>query len=440
VTAADLIARAYRPRFGLGGFTRLVPKHQVELSWVLIGQFFATVGSLVGVRILTTYLRPQVYGDVALAMTVATFLQLLVMGPIGQGSLRFLAVADEQNEIAPYVRAVANLCGYATGLIALIGATLVVFVRWTRWSDATLLLASVCVYGIVVGIGSVLDGVQNAARHRAVVAWHQGAGQWLRIFVTLLTIQVWGATATHVIAAYTFAAAIVLVSQVLLFKRRIASSPWSAPSTEGKTRRWESTIAKYSLPFAAWAIFAWLQSSSDRWSLGYWGGRDDVGVYAALFQLGYGPAVLLSGIVVQLVSPIVFARAGDGSDTGRLESARRLTNDIVKLSLVATVALSFTSAFVSRQIFAVLVGPEYRQGAVFLPLMILAGGVFAAGQIAAINAMSEGKTAALMKPKIGTAAVAIALNAAAASAGGFAGVVYALVAASFVYFGWVLLL
>ena len=113
MTTADLIARAYRPRFGLGTFAGLVPKHQVELGWVLVGQFFATVGSVVGVRMFTTYLRPQVYGDVALAMTGATFLQLLVMGPIGQGSLRFLAVADEQKEIAAYVRAVANLCGYA---------------------------------------------------------------------------------------------------------------------------------------------------------------------------------------------------------------------------------------------------------------------------------------------------------------------------------------
>jgi len=388
----------------------------------------------------TTYLKPQVYGDVALAMTGATFLQLLVMGPLGQGSLRFLAVADEQDEISSYVRAVANLCGYATAAIVLMGIIAAVILQLTRRSDATELIASVCAYGVVVGIGSVLDGIQNAARHRAVVAWHQGTGQWLRILATLLVIRIWGGTATHVIAAYTTAAAIVLISQVTLFRRYVARKAAVARSAPETIERWTTRITTYSLPFAAWAIFAWLQSSSDRWALGFSSDKSDVGIYAALFQLGYGPAVLLSGIVVQLVGPIVFARAGDGTDRVRVAAARRLTNDIVKLCLAATVALSVLAVFESNKIFALLVGPEYRHGAGFLPLMILAGGVFAAGQIAAINAMSDGKTTALMRPKIWTAIVAIGLNAAGAALFGFAGVLYALTTASFVYCAWVLLL
>src|SRR5882762_600336 len=41
---------------------------QIELLWVVLGQFVATLGSLAALRLFTTVLTPHVYGDVALAM------------------------------------------------------------------------------------------------------------------------------------------------------------------------------------------------------------------------------------------------------------------------------------------------------------------------------------------------------------------------------------
>src|SRR5438874_2297495 len=54
----------------------------------------------------------------------------------------------------------------------------------------------------------------------------------------------------------------------------------------------------YAWPFAAWGIFTWMQTASDRWAL-QGRGTSEVGFYAALYQLGYYPMTLLSGFLVR---------------------------------------------------------------------------------------------------------------------------------------------
>jgi O-antigen/teichoic acid export membrane protein len=68
--------------------------------------------------------------------------------------------------------------------------------------------------------------------------------------------------------------------------------------------------------------------------------------------------------------------------------------------------------------------------------MVLAGGIFAAGQILALKMMSELKSAAMTAAKIVTAILGVGLNIYGASRFGLQGVVAAQVAFSVAYFFW----
>ena len=66
-----------------------------ELIWISLGQGLATLGALVGVRLLTSVLNPTIYGQLALAMTLALLVNQMLLGPLSGAALRFYAPAHE---------------------------------------------------------------------------------------------------------------------------------------------------------------------------------------------------------------------------------------------------------------------------------------------------------------------------------------------------------
>jgi O-antigen/teichoic acid export membrane protein len=193
----------------------------------------------------------------------------------------------------------------------------------------------------------------------------------------------------------------------------------------------------YAWPFAAWGIFTWAQMASDRWSLQAKGGTSDVGLYAVLYQLGYYPMTLLSSFLVQLVLPVLFSRAGDGTDPDRMAQSHRL-NRVLLLSSIGLVLAGVSLAFLfHREILSLLAAPGYRTVSPLLPMMVLSGGLFAAAQIAVLSLLSGFNSRFLMAPKIVTALVGVLLNFAGAFWLGLSGVVYAGVATSSIYLVWV---
>src|SRR5208282_5628895 len=109
-------------------------------------------------------------------------------------------------------------------------------------------------------------------------------------------------------------------------------------------------------------------------------------------QVGYSPIALLTGLAVQLFSPILFSWAGDASDPGRLKRAYRLNQLLLAGSLALTVVGTIVAFLLHNQIFRLVVAPQYRQVAGWLPYMVLAGGLFASGQIASLIFLITGET------------------------------------------------
>jgi O-antigen/teichoic acid export membrane protein len=91
-------------------------------------------------------------------------------------------------------------------------------------------------------------------------------------------------------------------------------------------------------------------------------------------------------------------------------------------------------------IFRLLVAMDYRGASYLLPWIVLAGGIFAAGQMLALKMMSELKSTAMLWAKIGTAILGVLFNVYGASVAGVAGIAAATVAFSTVYFLWMFLL
>lgn len=407
-----------------------------EGFWVILGQAAAVIGTLVGVRLLTELLAPAAYGELALGMAVATLVNQSVLGPLGNGVTRFYAPALERGDLSGYLNAVRRLMLSATGIIFLIvlltGAGLLIAGR-TEWIGIAI---AALIFATLSGYNAILSGIQNAARQRAIVALHQGMESWARFLVAAGLLLWLGASSTAAMAGYAMAALLVLGSQYVFFCK-------IAPKIEigaGKEINWEERIWKYSWPISVFGVFTWAQLASDRWALKLFSTTQEVGLYAVLFQLGYQPVLIATGMAVQLLTPIIYQRAGDASDSQRNANVSSLSWRLTCLALGATGVAFLAALLFHVQIFYVFAAKEYGAVSHLLPWVVLAGGVFAAGQTIELNLMSQMKTKTIMGAKIITALMGVAFNFSGAYWYGTTGIVIAGILFSVSYFIWMAVL
>jgi len=407
-----------------------------ESFWIALGQAMAMLGLLVGVRLLTELLDPAAYGELALGLTVASLVNQIVFGPLGGGIIRIYAPAVEQGGFGSYLTAVRQLVCSATVIIALITLIAVVCLLVTGRTELIAIAVAALTFATINGYNSILSGIQNAARQRSIVALHQGFETWAR-FLVAVGLMLWlGVTSTVAIVGYGVAALMVLGSQYVFF-RKIKLRDISVSDNE---QIWREQIWKFSWPISIFGIFTWMQLVSDRWALEFFSTTQEVGLYAVLFQLGYYPMAMASGMAMQLLVPIFYQRAGDASDDRRNANVNRLSWRIIWLTLAATGSAFLLSLLFHTQIFGFFVSKNYLTVSHLLPWMLLAGGVFAAAQTIALNIMSQMKTHTMMAAKILTAVLGIAFNCAGAYWYGTSGIVIASVLFSVSLFVWMALL
>jgi O-antigen/teichoic acid export membrane protein len=109
-------------------------------------------------------------------------------------------------------------------------------------------------------------------------------------------------------------------------------------------------------------------------------------------------------------------------------------------ALALTFAAVLGAALLHGVIFRLFVAAQYRAVAPFLPWVVLAGGLFAAAQAAAMGPLSERESKVLMWPKVTCAVIGIGLNCVGAALFGVAGVVGAGVLFGALYLTWIVLI
>lgn len=407
-----------------------------EGSWIVIGQIAVVAGALVLVRVLTEYLDPEQYGQLALGLTVAGLVNQVLMGGITAGIGRFYSIAAEKQDLGGYLHATRRLLAYATAAVVAIGLMLMASLYWLGYSQWIGLMAAALVFSVLSGYNSTLNGIQNAARQRAIVAFHGGLDAWLKILLAVGVVLWLGTSSTAVVIGYTCSSLLITVSQLIFLRRTIPQQYTPIPNRQ----QWMPQIWAYSLPFTTFGAFTWMQQVSDRWALQAFATTSDVGQYAVLFQLGFTPIALITGMAMSFLGPILYQRSGDATDYARNTNVHQLGWRMTYLSLIVTL-LGFAITFTLHEwLFNLLVASVYRGSSHLLPWVVLAGGMFAAGQMLALKLMSEMKSSAMTTAKIVTALIGILLNVIGAALAGMQGVVGAMVAFSGIYFVWMAVL
>ncbi len=408
-----------------------------ESAWIILGQILVVLGSLLGIKLLTKFLEPNVYGELMLAVTVSALVVQIVTGPLSNGITQYYAPAKESGKLQQYLKSANNLTIYGSILVLVLMFLSIIYCLILRKFELIALIIVAFVFSIINGNNFILCGIQNAARQRVIVAIHQGLEPWMRYLVASGMILLFGSTSLVALIGYTIGISLVYISQYKFFKKYIANpGSSSSESSIKKSTNFQKEIIDFSWPFAAWGLFTWAQQVSDRWALEFYNSTKEVGLFAVLYQLGYYPISLMSGMAVQLLAPIFYQQAGDARDDQRNMKVEKQTWWLTLFILGLTLFAFIIVYFIHNWIFHIFVSIQYSSVSKYLPWLVLSGGIFAAGQTLTINIQSKMKTRLLLFPKIASATIGIIMNFIFAYYYGIPGIIIASNLFSVIYFIW----
>ena len=407
-----------------------------ELAWVIAGQVMAAAGGFIGVRYMTRAMAPAVYGELALALTGATLVQQCVGGPISQSAIRFFALARETARLPEYFASIRRMVVRASGFLVVFGFAGYMVARSLDRTLRPLPILLGLLFSIVYGCNIVTDAIQSGARRRIVVAFHQALAQWLKPLLAVAVMLLLGASAWVALFGYVAAVATVLISQIASLRPHIRAARELAigdPPPAIAPEPLNSLMTRYAWPFVSWGLLCWLQVSSDRWFLNWFRDPESVAAFAVCFQLGYYPILLLSTAIGSLTTPILFQVGGDGQNRERLQRAAVMNywQTLVVLSITALAALAVYP--LRFPLMRTLAAPVYASCAVYLPWMILAGGLFSAGQAASMIFLVGTRPDRLVRIKIITAVLGTLSNGILIYYMGIAGAVVSCLGFGFIY-------
>lgn len=316
-----------------------------EGAWVAGGQALAVVATLLGTRMLTEAVPPEVYGSVALLGGAVVLLVGLFCSPVFQAILRFHAEAPEgelHGTAARFVRpAVALLALAVAALGALGGAPLLGGLL------ALLLVAE-------AGRGFGQSFLLAARRQRRAALW-QAAEAWGRPLAAVACVLLFGPTPGAVLGG--FGASTLLICWMC-----------RGPVADGRPDpALGAAMLRYARPLAPLAIVGWITTAGDRYILGGTVGLAEAGIYAVNYGLIGRPLLIGFGVLNQTLRPVYFEAVARG--------ARGEIDRYFGLWMKGTLAVGLAGVLVAGAggalLASLLLAEPFREGAVLMPWIAL---------------------------------------------------------------------
>lgn len=407
-----------------------------EVVWIGGGQVGAVLAALVGLTWLTAFLPPGEYGQLALMLSLANLVGLVIFGPLAAAASRFLEPSRERGEHGALLEAVRALVVRRAVWFAAATVTIAILcgVVGTLQLFAFVVLAGL--FAFALSMTTLLEAILNAGRLRRDVAVHRALQQCLNYGLALAFVAAWMHSALVAMLGFVIGASVTAVSEHRILTRRVLPPPPSAGAAappSSAVDEWSGRVRTYARPYERWGGLQWLQSASDRWALLLVSGVHDAGLYAVVYQLGYTPLGLLANLLVQTIEPVAFARAGDASATERLVRAQRLRRLTMQLFAGATAAAIVGASLVHGLAFRLVVDQAYWSVSPLLPWLVLAAGLFGLGQLQAVKWLILVRPERMEKPRIILSALGVVLIVAGAVFGGVPGVALGQVLSSLLF-------
>jgi len=317
---------------------------------VFTGQALGAIGTLVGVRAVTEFVSPAVFGAVALSMGLIALAQGLAVGPLMQGILRLYPECASTGNAGTLRRAAlrALRLPVSTAFVAL----LVGLTAWEWTSEGSLWLGVLAALLFIAEVTRSVEVTQlNAARRQRAMALLSAADAWMRPALAVFVVWLCGPSPSAVLAGYLAGALLPLLAFYLcrgfgLYGR-----------AEADARPLEARLWRYAKPLVPLPIIAWVSGLADRYLLAALVGLPAAGAYAALYALASKPFLMLAAGIELALRQVYYGHV----TAGRRDAERQSFRLWLATVLVASAIMVCLIAILHRELTWLLLAAEYRQ-------------------------------------------------------------------------------
>lgn len=362
-----------------------------EGLWVGAGQAAAVLGGLAGLKVLTTLLDVETYGQFALLLGLVAFGSGLVCAPFIQAALRFFPEASHQDGGLAMRRATIRLL--TQGVLGVAALLCLGGILWNSLGSGHVpysnFIYAACF--LAADTWKTLEAsLLNAARRQAACSIRIVADGLARPLAAVAMIALVGAQSAAALAGYALGSGAV---SFLLAKWTVRGD---ASVTSSQHNGWspsrQQAFVRYALPLAPLAALNWVVSLGPRYVLGGITGTQAVGLYAAAFALASQPFVAANQIVHTTLRPILYEAVARGDRAKERRTLWIWLGVVVGLSSAGVAAFALLASWIT----GVLLGREFRDASELVPWIALAYALQGVQQTFEVMMYAHGQTQRLV--------------------------------------------
>jgi len=374
--------------------------YKTDAVIVFVAQALAAVGALVGIRLLTQFVSPEIFGEYKLILSSISLVVGVCVRPFIQFAMRqyheYLSKI-EQNSFLIEIRKLFNkylyLLLFFVGVFYLLGFS-------NLYNEKIVILCGLIVLLITVKINfeSALFISKNEQFAAGLILVSL---KWLIPVSIILMVLVFRESPFSLMAG-------TLIGYLTIWILILACAN-SEPDDYEKPNIIKSELIargfEYGWPIAIFGILSWILNESDRFFLLNYHDSKEVGLYSAAYGLVSAPFVLAAGAVGQFLFPIFFKTNRDKDRTKKMVSKSLLLNTLVVICGVLLIYIfADLIAFIGLDI-------TYRESASGLFVWIAVGyGFFAMSSSFDLAAYTHKKTVDITIAYLIASACNIGLN------------------------------
>ena len=276
-----------------------------EGVWVVAGQTLAALGTIVGLRLLTSALPPSVFGELILLNGIILLGNGLSGGPLMQGVLRLYPEAAKLNAV-DQLRAIA--ASYQLRLTTLTSVIcLVCFLIYSIMVPVSRWLGIFIVCLLVADVRRQLEmTLLSAGRHQRTLAIWSVIDAWVRPSAAYSLVIILGANSFAALLGYVVASWTILGMLIYWRPEKGSAARTLMTRLPDGTEALSQSLVIYALPLMPLGIVGWITSQADRYLLGVLVGVEQAGLYAALYAVVSRPFLMAGTMLESWMRPIYY--------------------------------------------------------------------------------------------------------------------------------------
>jgi O-antigen/teichoic acid export membrane protein len=357
--------------------------------------------AFVTIPIVTRLLTPAEFGDYALAIGAADFLFALTCSGLGAGAVRFYTVYREQNRLRAYFVTLGLLL-----FVTIVGGGSLAVALLVAGSDRlpadlqSLLLISVLIFGVQATFIVLMQVVRAQERSKLYTTFDLAANYGSLILgLVLLGVFGWGASGLLWGAFIAYAAVLVMLVPAAMKRAGLAG-------TERTHMSDLQVVWRYAWPLAVGNVAMWGLRLSDRYLIGVFCSRADVGLYSAAYNISSKSIDILVAVLLLSIGPLIintWERAG-------VNETRQAVKATTRLFLLVCLPVALGLSVLAAPFVMLLTDAPYHAGYQIVPFVVFSSFLYGLAQIGGIGLLIAQRTRRVAVNQIAAAVVNVTLN------------------------------